>query len=45
MNSASFNFAGAGVMLSELGYDELWAAEEQPEDADKPTEDDDGRAE
>lgn len=32
MNSASFNFAGAGVMLSELGYDELWAAEEQPEE-------------
>ena len=32
MNSASLNFAGAGVMLSELGYDELWAAEEQPEE-------------
>ena len=35
MNSASFNFAGAGVMLSELGYDELWAAEEQPEEIRK----------
>ena len=30
MNSASLNFAGAGVMLSEFGYDDLWAAEALP---------------
>ena len=30
MNSASLNFAGAGVMLAEFGYDDLWAAEALP---------------
>ena len=30
MKSASLNFAGAGVMLSEFGYDDLWAAEALP---------------
>lgn len=35
MNSASFNFAGAGVMLSEFGYDDLWAAEALPEEVRK----------
>ncbi len=32
MKSATLNFAGARVIFTEFGYDELWAAEEQPQE-------------